>query len=411
MFRLSTRVVQRLAQKNTGVFTLAARTMADDLASCKKTALFDAHVKANGKMVPFCGYALPVQYADALSASHNHVRTAAGLFDVSHMGQVKITGEHRVAFLETLCVTDIVGVKENLAKLSVLTNEKGGVYDDCMITKKADHIFMVLNAGCKDKDMAHIQAEMEKYNKTHPSADPLKLHYLEDRALVAIQGPKAATVVSRLVPNVDFLYVPFMATLDAKINGIDVAITRCGYTGEDGFEIGCANADATALWEILTAQPEVLPSGLGVRDSLRLEAGLCLYGHELDETTTPVEASLAWTISPRRKREGGFLGADVILQQLKDGPKRKLSGVEILGGAPARQGAQLLDKDGKEIGVVTSGGPAPSLNMKKIAIAYIQTPFAEPETEIQVNVRGKVSPAKVVKLPFVETHYHRVPKN
>lgn len=326
------------------------------------------------------------------------------------MGQVKITGADRIAFMETLCVTDIAGLKENLAKLSVLTNEQGGVYDDCMITKKPDHIFIVLNAGCKDKDMEHIQKQMDVYNAAHPSADPVQLHYLEDRSLVAIQGPQAVTVMQRLLPETDFVHLPFMATFEATIAGIPVVVTRCGYTGEDGFEVGCANEHATALWDALASHPEVKPAGLGVRDSLRLEAGLCLYGHELDETTSPVEAGLSWTISPRRKREGGFLGADVILGQLKDGVTRKLMGVEVLGGAPARQGALILDSEGNQIGNVTSGGPAPSLGMKKVAIAYVKPEFAEAGKDIQVSVRGKSSPGKITKLPFVETHYYRVPK-
>ncbi len=383
---------------------------ADDLASCKKTALYDVHVNSNGKMVPFCGYALPVQYAEGLGVSHNHCRTKASLFDVSHMGQVKITGDSRVAFLESLCVMDIAAAKPNLSKLTVLTNEKGGVIDDCMVTPREDHIFVVLNAGCKDKDMAHIRKQMDAWNAKHPSANPVKMEYLDKRSLVAIQGPTAAAALAPLAPSLDLSKFAFMSSVPAKVAGIDCIVTRCGYTGEDGFEIGCENADAVALWNALIKQEGVQAAGLGVRDSLRLEAGLCLYGHELEEDITPVEAGLSWTISPRRKKEGGFLGADVVLSQLANGVSRKLVGLEIKGGAPARTGALVLDKDGQQIGSVTSGGPAPSLNMKKIAMAYVATPHANVGSEVQVSVRGKASPAETVKLPFVPNKYFRLPK-
>jgi len=270
------------------------------LSECKKTALFDVHTAAGGKIVPFCGYALPVQYADGLNQSHAHVRNSAGLFDVSHMGQVKVTGEKRVAFLETICVTDVAATKPGVAKLSVLTNEQGGVIDDFMLCPRDDHVFMVLNAGCKDKDMAHIRAQMAKYNAANPSATPVALEYLDKRSLVALQGPKAAGIMQKLLPGVDLAQMAFMTSTSDVIEGIKVDVTRCGYTGEDGFEVGCANEDAVKLWSVLTSFPEVLPAGLGVRDSLRLEAGLCLYGHELDEQTTPVEAGLTWYARFRR---------------------------------------------------------------------------------------------------------------
>jgi len=389
----------------------AFASAADDLASCKKTALYDVHVNSNGKMVPFCGYALPVQYADTLSVSHNHCRTKASLFDVSHMGQVRITGEHRIALMEKLCVMDLLGAKPSLAKLSVLTNEKGGVIDDCMITPDEKGINIVLNAGCKDKDMAHIRKHIEQFNAEHPSSDPVRLDYFEDRSLVALQGPKAAATLQSLLPaDFDLTKFAFMSSRPTVIKGIPVVVTRCGYTGEDGFEIGCDNRDAVALWDILVNQPDVAPAGLGVRDSLRLEAGLCLYGHELEEDISPVEAGLSWVISPRRKREGGFLGADVILSQLQHGVSRRLVGLEVKEGAPARHGAPVLDQDGNQIGTVTSGGPAPSLNMKKIAMAYVATPHAAVGSQVKVSVRGKQGAAEVVKLPFVQTNYYRVPK-
>lgn len=362
-------------------------------------------------MVPFCGYMLPVQYSEGLSISHNHTRTAASLFDVSHMGQIRIYGEDRVAFMESLCVADIAGLRQGLAKLTVLTNEQGGVKDDCMITVRDRHLFMVLNAGCKDKDMAHILSHAEQWNNTRRSQDPIRMEYLSDLSLVALQGPKAASVLSTLLPeSFDMIHFGFMNVAESVIDGIPVSITRCGYTGEDGFEISCSNKDAEKLWSLITAHEDVLPAGLGVRDSLRLEAGLCLYGHELNEDVTPVEANLSWTISPRRKREGGFLGADVVLSQLANGPERKLVGIEVKAGAPAREGAIVLDQSGNEIGTVTSGGPAPSLKMKKIALAYVKSDFAVNGTEIQVSTRGKAAPAEISPLPFVPTHYYRAPK-
>ena len=389
------------------------RAFGDAAGGDKKTALYDVHVKSGGKLVPFGGYLLPVQYAGLVSASHNHTRKSASLFDVSHMGQVRIVGDDRVAFMESLCVMDIAGGKPNLAKLSVLTNGKGGVIDDCMITPRADAVYIVLNAGCKDKDMAHIKAQAQAWNKAKPSANPVKLEYFEDRALVALQGPRAAEVLKGLLEpgSIDLPQFAFMSSVaSVRVGGVDCAVTRCGYTGEDGFEIGCSNADAEKLWTSLAKVEGVLPAGLAARDSLRLEAGLCLYGHELNEDITPIEAGLAWTISPRRKREGGFLGSSVILEQLKSGPAKKLVGLEVLAGPPARADAKVLDAAGADAGIVTSGGPAPSLDMRKIAMAYVKTAAAEPGTAVQVEVRGKANAAKVVKLPFIETRYYRVPK-
>lgn len=372
---------------------------------------FDVHVASKGKMVPFCGYYLPVQYTEGLSVSHNHTRTDASLFDVSHMGQVRILGEQRVAFFETLCVTDIAGLRPNFAKLTVLTNEEGGVKDDCMVTVRDNHLFVVLNAGCKDKDMAHILEHAAKWNASHPSQDPIRMEYLTDRSLLALQGPKAASVLATLLPeSFDFVHFGFMNVADSTIQDMPVSITRCGYTGEDGFEISCEDAHVEKLWSLLTSHENVLPAGLGVRDSLRLEAGLCLYGHELNENVSPIEAGLGWTISPRRKREGGFIGSDIILSQLANGSVRKLVGLEVKSGPPAREGALVLDQDGNDIGIVTSGGPAPSLKMKKIALAYVKSDVSSVGTQIQVSTRGKAAPAEIVSLPFVPAQYYRAPK-
>ena len=319
-------------------------------------------------------------------------------------------GSKRVKFIESLIIADVEGLKPNLAKLTMLTNEQGGVIDDCMITKREQDLYMVLNAGCKDKDMAHIKTHLKTFNEANPDPEPVTMDYHDKRSLVALQGPKAAAVMKKLLPDLDFVNMAFMSSTQTNLNGMDIHMTRCGYTGEDGFEIGCDDKDAVKLWQTLLGDADVHPAGLGVRDSLRLEAGLCLYGHELNESISPVEAGLSWAISPRRKKEGGFLGADKILPQLTAGVPKKMMGVEVLAGAPARQGATLHDAEGKQIGEVTSGGPAPSLEMKKIGIAYIDSAFAEAGKSIQVNVRGKMSPAVVQALPFVKTNYYRVPK-
>lgn len=397
--------------KKTSAQRQTKRTMTTATAEPKKTALYDAHVKAGGKMVEFCGYMLPVQYSNqGLPQSHAWVRTEAGLFDVSHMGQVTFKGKKRVEFIEKLIVADVQGLKPNLAKLTMLTNDKGGVIDDCMITKREDDLYMVLNAGCKDKDMAHIKKHLAQFNAENSAEDAVEMTYHDKRSLIALQGPKAAAVMKKLLPDFDFVNFPFMGATHVNIKGINAFMTRCGYTGEDGFEIGTEDADINQLWDLLLADDAVEPAGLGVRDSLRLEAGLCLYGHELNEETTPVEAGLAWAISPRRKREGGFLGAEFVLPQLTAGVSKKMMGVEILAGPPARQGATLHDAEGKQVGEITSGGPAPSLAMKKIGIAFIDAALATAGQELQVNVRGKMSPAVVQALPFVQTNYHRVPK-
>jgi aminomethyltransferase len=326
------------------------------------------------------------------------------------MGQVTLTGTKHVEFMEYLTVCDIQGLKPNNAKLTVMTNERGGVIDDCIVTRRENDLYVVLNAGCKDKDMAHIKAQMKAWNAKHPSDEPVAMKYHENRSLVALQGPKAVDVMKKLLPDADFVHLPFMGSLNAKLKNIPVHITRCGYTGEDGFEIGCDNEFAVQLWDTLLSDEVVRPAGLGVRDSLRLEAGLCLYGNELDEDTTPIDAGLKWLIAPRCEKAGSFIGSEAIIEQIAGkNLNKRLRGVEILGGAPARHGATLHDKDGKQVGVVTSGGPAPSLDMKKIALGYLEPDFWKAGTEIQVNVRGKLSPAVVKPPSFVKGNYYRVP--
>eukprot|EP00808_Paulinella_micropora_P022938 g26448.t1 len=366
-----------------------------------KTALYDAHVELGGKMVDFAGYWLPVQYKDGVMESHNFVRESAGLFDVSHMGQVKLHGADRVAFLESLVPSDLTILHENQARLSVFTNAKGGIIDDCIITRKRDFLGLVVNGACKHKDLAHMKEQL-KSRKTMDVA----IEYVEDRSLLALQGPRAAQILEKLtgksVADLEFMY-----SADMKVAGVNAWVTRCGYTGEDGFEISVPDKDAVAVMHKILACEGVRPAGLGVRDSLRLEAGLCLYGHDLNDDISPIEASLNWLIGKRRRAEGGFLGSDVILDQLKNGVQRKRVGLVIEAGAPAREGAKIVSPETQqEIGFITSGTFSPSLK-QKIAMGYIDKASSKSGTKVAVNVRGKVNPATVSKMPFVEAKYYK----
>lgn len=359
-------------------------------------------------MVPFAGYELPVMYKDVtITDSHNHVRNSAGLFDVSHMGQVLVHGprDQRLGFLETLCVGDLLELQPNQSRLSVLTNEKGGIIDDCIITNKDDHAFVVVNGACKHGDMAHMRQHLEAYNAKHNSQ--VQLDLLDDtRSLMALQGPKAAQVLARLC-STDLSGLGFMFTTSAEVAGVPCWVARCGYTGEDGFELSCPEERAVELMTALLDQEEVLPIGLGARDTLRLEAGLCLYGHDLNEDTTPVSAGLLFTIGKRRRAEGGFVGSDVILDQLKTKQyERKRVGLIVEKGAPAREHALILDESGDTvIGEVTSGTMSPTLGAK-ISMGYVNKSHMKNGTPVQVEVRGRKNPAVVTKMPFVPTNYY-----
>lgn len=369
----------------------------------KRTALYDFHVRNGGKMVGFAGYELPVQYKDGVVTSHMHVRQDAGVFDVSHMGQLRFHGKDREAFLESVVVADIANLKPHQASLSVITNEKGGIIDDCVVTKRDNFIAMVVNAGCKDKDLAHFKKHIAESKKD------VRIEYLEDRSLLALQGPKAAAVLARFLPaNIAAALPqwPFMSDKDVQVGKYNCTVTRCGYTGEDGFEISVASQDAIALMELLCGEKEVQPAALAVRDSLRLEAGLCLYGHDLDETITPVEAALAWTISKRRREQGGFLGYQTIKQQLESGVSRKRVGL-LVTGAPARENADIVDSTGRKVGKVTSGTFSPVLK-RAVSMAYVETAVSKLGTKLGVQVRGKTAEAEVTKMPFVPSRYHRV---
>jgi len=364
------------------------------------TPLHALHLEVGAKMVPFAGYDMPVQYALGVKKEHLHTREAAGLFDVSHMGQLRLHGEGAAAALETLVPVDVVDLAEGKQRYAFFTNEQGGILDDLMVANLGDHLFVVVNAACKEQDINHLQAHL-------PSG--VELEIIDDRALLALQGPKAAEVLARLQPAVaDML---FMDIQQVQIDGIDCIVSRSGYTGEDGYEISVPADKAETLARTLTAFEEVEWIGLGARDSLRLECGLCLYGHDLDETTTPVEASLLWAIQPVRRtggaREGGFPGADIILSQIatKD-VSRKRVGLVGQTKAPVREGTELFDAEGAKIGIVTSGTAGPTAGIP-VSMAYVRADLSAIGTEVFAEVRGKMLPMLVEKMPFVPQRYYR----
>jgi len=381
-------------------------------SNTKRTSLYEFHKSKGGRMVSFAGWDMPVDYSDqGQIASHLHTRTKASIFDVSHMLQFKLFGSKRFDFLESLVVADLKGQKTmGAATLSVFTNEKGGIIDDTVISVYEDHIYVVSNAGCADKDLAHLNSNLKEFNSKQ-SGD-VSLHVLEDKSLIALQGPKAHIALSALT-NENLSKLAFMHGTNLKLNigkdKVQCLVTRCGYTGEDGFEISVPHAFAPALAETLLSNSDVKLAGLGARDSLRLEAGLCLYGNDINEDITPVEAGLTWCIAKRRRAEGGFLGASHILSQLPGGKNpvtKKRIGLEVAAGAPARKGYPVQNLAGEVIGEITSGCPSPSSG-KNIAMAYVTSPNATNGTELAVRVRQNVQKATVVKMPFVPTNYYK----
>ena len=327
-------------------------------------------------------------------AEHLHTRAQAGLFDVSHMGQLRLGGSDPAAALETLVPGDIRALGPMRMRYTLLLNDSGGILDDLMVTRFGDGLFVVVNAATKDADLAHL----------HERLGEAIIEPLEDRALLALQGPSAAAVLSRLAAGVAAM--PFMTAAELMLDGRQCLVTRSGYTGEDGFEISLPAAYALGLAERLLAETEVMPVGLGARDSLRLEAGLCLYGHDIDETTTPIEADLAWTIGRRRKVEGGFPGDAIILRQLVEGASRKRVGILPDGRAPARESTPIVDAAGNPIGRVTSGGFGPSVD-GPIAMGYVDAAHAADGAALSLLVRGSPRPARVAPLPFVPHRYYR----
>jgi aminomethyltransferase len=357
-----------------------------------RTPLYDLHKSLGAKMVPFAGYDMPVQFPGGIIAEHLHTRAAASLFDVSHMGQVRLDGEARAAALEKLVPGDIAGLAPNRMRYTVLTNEAGGIRDDLMVTNRGDHLMLVVNAACKADDIAHLSRHM---GDVRP---------LPELALLALQGPAASIVMARLAPGLETL--PFLSAAAASLNGIACVVARSGYTGEDGYEISVDGADAEGVAKKLLAEPEVKPAGLGARDTLRLEAGLCLYGHDIDEQTTPIEAGLAWTIGKRRRETGGYPGATRIMRELAAGPARTRVGIKPEGKAPARETTQITAQDDRAIGTITSGGFGPSVG-GPIAMGYVEAPYAAAGTALDLMVRGTARGARVVPLPFVPHRYRR----
>lgn len=363
----------------------------DDLKILPLDAL---HRELGARMVGFAGYAMPIQYQDGIIAEHNWTRTRAGLFDVSHMGQALLSGQDAVKTLEALMPGDFEALREGVLRYSMLLTDEGGIIDDLMATRRADDFYLVVNGATKAGDYAHIAAHL---------IGDTKLETRDDWALLALQGPEAVQVLARLAPGVEELR--FMRSGAFTLAGVPAWISRSGYTGEDGFEISIPAVDAEKVARTLLAEPEVAPIGLGARDSLRLEAGLPLYGHDIDLTTTPVEAGLSFAISKRRKSEGGFPAAEKILHQLFEGAPRKRVGLLIEGRLPAREGALVFVGD-KQIGKVTSGGFAPTVGAP-IAMAYVESAYAADGTALDVEVRGKKLAAKVVPMPFQTKNYVR----
>jgi aminomethyltransferase len=374
-----------------------------ETAAPARTPLHALHVSLGAKMVPFAGYDMPVQYPAGVLAEHLHTRAEAGLFDVSHMGQAFLIGANHDAVaraIEALCPADILGLEPGRQRYTQLLNADGGILDDLMVTRSPDPaedgvLMLVVNASRKHDDFAHIESAL-------PAS--VKLIRADHRALIALQGPKAAEVLARHCEQSSAL--AFMSAASMKVAGLDCHVSRSGYTGEDGFEISIRGDRVERLTRTLLAEPEVKPIGLGARDSLRLEAGLCLYGHDIDETTSPVEASLVWSIGRRRRSEGGFPGAARIQRELADGPSRKRVGILPEGRAPAREGTEITDVNGARIGVVTSGGFGPSLN-GPLAMGYVERVHANIGADVMLVVRGKPLPAKIASMPFIPNRYHR----
>lgn len=368
--------------------------MADE--HLRHTCLYDLHVRRGGRLVEFAGYEMPVRYEPGPIAEHQQCRNQAALFDVSHMGVVHVDGPGAAEALEQLVPAAITTLGEQRMRYTVLTNDTGGIIDDLMVACEGeDRLTLVVNAATKEDDIAHLRAGL-------PAA--VRVEHRTDLALLALQGPEAAAVLGRFAPDVAAL--TFMQTASAQVADIPVGVSRSGYTGEDGFELTVGVDRAIELAEALLAEPEVDLAGLAARDSLRLEAGLCLYGHDLDATTSPIEAALAWTIQARRRAEGNFPGAGRILAELRDGPSRRRVGLAPIGRKPVRDGAALRTSDGTPAGVVTSGGYGPTLGAP-IAMGYVADGLHATGTELIADVRGTDVPCQIIDLPFVPHRYVR----
>jgi len=359
----------------------------------KTTPLDTLHRELGAKMVPFTGYSMPVQYPAGVLQEHLHTRSQASIFDVSHMGQARLRGDNPAKAIESLVPGDIQGLPSGKARYTLLTNENGGILDDLMVTRTGDHLYLVVNAACKEADFKHIADNL---------GSGYDLEILADQALIALQGPAAAEVLSRFIPAARHML--FMTAGSFNWGDVSCFVTRSGYTGEDGYEISIPADQGEDITRILLGENEVEMAGLGARDSLRLEAGLCLYGSDIDTTTTPIEAGLTWTVNKCRRESGGFPGADIILKQINEGISRKRVGILPDGKAPARAHTEITDESGLEIGEITSGGYGPSVG-GPVAMGYVNIEHAVPDTAVNLKVRNKLLPARVVKMPFVKQNY------
>ncbi|KAG6494480.1 hypothetical protein ZIOFF_049512 [Zingiber officinale] len=422
LWQLGQCLSRRIAQSKPGSAlkprTFAAAPAAEP-AELKKTALYDFHVENGGKMVPFAGWSMPLQYKDSIMDSTLNCRAAGSLFDVSHMCGLSLRGRDAIPFLETLVVADIAGMRPGTGSLTVFTNERGGAIDDSVVTKvQDDHVYLVVNAGCRDKDLAHIGAHMEAFKKKGGVVD---WHIHDERSLLALQKSVHTlndfpfSEILLLVFSSSSSKVMFLSNVKRLISCVMVGVSimyiawtsYAIYTGEDGFEISVPSENAVDLAKAILEKSEgkVRPTGLGARDSLRLEAGLCLYGNDMEQHTTPVEAGLSWAIGKRRRKEGGFLGADVILKQLEEGPPVRRVGF-FSTGPPPRSHSEIFSSSGEKIGEVTSGGFSPCLK-KNIAMGYVKSGVHKPGTEVKIIIRGKSNDGVITKMPFVPTKYYK----
>ncbi|HWA02053.1 MAG TPA: glycine cleavage system aminomethyltransferase GcvT [Rhizomicrobium sp.] len=371
--------------------------MTETIETLRKTPLHGLHLELGAKMVPFAGYDMPVQYPAGVLKEHLHTREKAGLFDVSHMGQGFLSGADPARALERVTPADVIGLKPGMQRYGLLLNDLGTIKDDFMFTRLAgeEDMYLVVNAGTKEGDFEYISERLKGTATLTPRFD---------RALLALQGPMAGTVLERHSPGIDNL--TFMKVVRAEVAGCPAIVSRSGYTGEDGFEISLEGGEGERVARALLDESEVLPIGLGARDSLRLEAGLCLYGHDIDETVNPVEANLVWSIGKRRKMDRDFPAAEKIMDGVFNGVAKKRVGILPVGKAPAREHTQIADKAGRIIGEITSGGFGPSLN-GPVAMGYVETAFSDDGTEVDLIVRGRSMPARVAPMPFVPHRYKR----
>ncbi|MFQ5660623.1 MAG: glycine cleavage system aminomethyltransferase GcvT [Gammaproteobacteria bacterium] len=371
----------------------------ENQSDLQRTPLYELHSEAKGRIVSFAGYELPLQYPDGIIKEHRHTREQAGLFDVSHMGQVVVAGSGIAGALEKLIPVDLEALAINQQAYTVFTNEQGGIMDDMIVTRRAvDEFFLVVNAACKTQDLAHLRRHLEGF----------EIEYLHGRGLLALQGPAAKEIMAVLAPAVTDLI--FMTGCQATVDAAECFITRSGYTGEDGFEISVAEDDAERIARKLLSFKQAKLIGLGARDSLRLEAGLCLYGHDINAGISPIEAGLIWSISKSRrpggKKEGGFPGADTILKQIADGVGRKRVGFLVEDRAPVREGAEIVDENGVRAGAITSGGFSPTIGAP-VAMGYVHAELARAGTKLNALMRGRAPPVVVAKIPFVPQRYYR----